>query len=140
MTSQQFEDMLIKHEGFENKMYTCPAGHLTIGVGHNLEANPISDEAVLQIMRDDIDIHAEELENAFPVVKTLDQTRYYVLLDMAFNMGIPALKGFKKMWQAIELGYWHTAAKEQLDSKWAVQVGKRATELSRMMLTGEYLS
>lgn len=140
MTPQQFEEMLIRHESFENRMYTCPAGHKTIGVGHNLDENPISDAAVIQIMRDDIAIHAEELEQAFPVVKALNQVRYYVLLDMAFNMGIPALKGFKKMWQAIELGYWHTAAKEMLDSKWSVQVGKRATDLSRMMLTGEYLS
>ena len=138
MNQTDFENQLIRHEGFKTKMYKCPAGYWTIGVGHNLEVNPISESAVIQILRDDIAIISADLERAFPVVKKLNKARYYVLLNMAFNLGITRLSGFVKMWQAVELGYWHIAAKEMLDSKWAVQVGKRATDLSRMMLTGEY--
>jgi len=42
------------------------------------------------------------------------------------------------MLAACELGDYLSASNEMLDSKWAVQVGARASELSTQMLTGEY--
>jgi len=66
----------------------------------------------------------------------LTQTRKDVLTEMAFNLGIPRLNGFKKMWKAIENGDYETAADEQLDSKWARQVGVRAMRLSKRMREG----
>ena len=31
---------LVQHEGLQLTVYRCPTGHLTVGVGHNLEADP----------------------------------------------------------------------------------------------------
>ena len=59
------------------------------------------------------------------------------LLDMAFNMGVPRLKKFKKMWAAVYDNDFATAAKEMLDSRWARQVKGRSTRLAHAMATGE---
>ena len=56
---------------------------------------------------------------------------------MAFNLGMPKLKQFAKMLGAIENKDWVNVASEMLDSRWAEQVGNRASRLSEMMETGE---
>ena len=56
---------------------------------------------------------------------------------MAFNMGVPRLRKFKKMWAAIHDEDFQTAAKEMLDSRWANQVKSRSVKLANMMHTGE---
>ena len=55
---------------------------------------------------------------------------------MAFNLGIPRLNMFRKMWAEIEEEDYDTAALEMLDSRWAKQVKGRATELSDLMRIG----
>lgn len=41
-------DIIIKrlefHESCVLKPYYCPTGHLTLGIGHNVEARPFTDE------------------------------------------------------------------------------------------------
>jgi lysozyme len=64
--------------------------------------------------------------------------RQLIVMDMAFNMGVPRLCKFKKMWAAIEAGDFDTASVEMLDSRWARQVKSRATKLSDAMKTGEF--
>jgi len=59
-------------------------------------------------------------------------------MDMAFNMGVPRLCKFKKMWAAIYAGDYNTAAIEMLDSRWATQVGTRAIKLSKAMEEGKF--
>lgn len=63
---------------------------------------------------------------------------YDILLNMNFNMGTKSLKGFKKMWAAIEVSDWATVAHEMLNtdghkSKWHKQVGNRAVRLAQRM-------
>jgi len=72
----------------------------------------------------------------FPIVSDLDAVRQRVVIDMAFNIGVPRLTGFKKMWAAIHCGDYEEAALEMMDSKWARQVGRRAERLSDMMRKG----
>ena len=56
----------------------------------------------------------------------------------AFNLGPAGLLKFGRTLSAVEQGDYETAAVEMLDSRWAGQVGQRATRLSEMMLTGEW--
>ncbi|WP_428045727.1 glycoside hydrolase family protein [Candidatus Avelusimicrobium fimicolum] len=126
-----------KSEGLSYLPYKCPSGHLTIGYGHNLE-HGISIEAAELLLRQDIEIAAKQVKNAFILWPKLTEARFYVLVDMTFNMGISRLCGFKKMLTAVEQGDYQTAAKEMLASKWAVQVGRRAAELSKIMKKGEW--
>lgn len=138
MDKKSFIEQLILHEGFELMPYTDTVGKVTIGVGRNLTDRGISKDEALYLLDNDIDLHAEELEKAFPVVHQLDRVRYYVLLDMAFNMGIPRLSKFKNMWTYVKAHDYEKAAVEMLDSKWARQVGRRAKNLAKQMETGRY--
>ena len=126
-----------RYEGFSRLPYKCHTGHLTIGYGHNLD-HGISMDAAEFILQEDL-AHAERaVKDAFLWWWKLDDARQFVLVDMAFNMGLAGLKGFKKMLSAVEKGDYQTAAQEMLDSKWAGQVKRRAVELSKIMQTGEW--
>ncbi|MGN7613057.1 glycoside hydrolase family protein [Magnetococcales bacterium HHB-1] len=134
---ERMKDQLIQHEGLRLKPYRCTAGKLTIGVGRNLDDNGISKAEALHLLGNDINRVIRELNSSFPWFETLDETRKRVLIDMSFNVGLTTLCRFKRMLRAIEAGNYSLAAKEMLDSRWARQVGQRATKLSRMMSTGE---
>ena len=136
MTPTDFEQMLIRHEGLKLKPYHCTAGKLTIGVGRNIEDMGITEDEAIYMLRNDVARFAAELASIKPIVKSLDDVRYYVLLNMAFNLGINRLMKFEKMWQAIESGQYLEAALEMQDSRWCEQVGGRCTELAELMANG----
>lgn len=125
------------HEGERLNPYRCTAGKLTIGIGRNLEDRGITREESAYLLANDIAAEDRELLRALPWVATLDEVRQRVLLDMAFNMGIVGLLGFKRTLATIQAGDYQAAATMMLDSRWAKQVGQRAERLSRMMATGK---
>jgi lysozyme len=72
-----------------------------------------------------------------PLFLSLNPVRQVVLANMAFNMGMPTLLTFGRMLGALAEKDWDRAAAEVLDSKWARQVGSRATELAELMRRGD---
>ena len=151
-------DMLIRDEGMERKVYKDSLGIETIGVGRNIEDRPLTLEELRSIglddmkdlrengislygaryiLRVDVSIAERELLAAQPCVAILNAPRQMVCVNMAFNLGMPRLNKFKKMWSAIEDEDYNNAAVEMLDSRWAEQVKGRATRLSDIMRTGE---
>ena len=156
---EDFIEKLIKHEGLRLQVYKDTLGIDTIGIGRNLEDRGITDEELewmdipnvdtiyehgiseadaMYLAGNDVQIVEEELVRAHPCVNKLDAVRQLVVMDMAFNMGVPRLCKFKKMWAAIEDEDYHNAAKEMLDSRWAVQVKSRSTKLAHAMHHGEF--
>jgi lysozyme len=131
-------EMLKRHEGFKDRPYLDTVNVLTIGYGRNLETNPLTEDEATYLLVNDIERHERALWKAFPVAVGLDHVRRDALINMAFNLGIPRLRGFKKMWAAIEISDWPRAAAEAMDSKWARQVGRRAEEIAFMLRTGQY--
>ncbi len=138
--TQHLRGLLIRHEGCKLEPYYDSEGIQTIGVGRNLTRKPaISYPEAMLMLDNDIEGAEQDLANAYPwLVSKDDGVRHDVLVNMVFNLGIYRFKGFKKMIAAYEVDDYITAAKEMLDSKWARQVGQRANELARMMLTGTY--
>ncbi len=130
--------MLVKHEGLKLKPYRCTTGKLTIGVGRNLQDNGISEEEAYLMLEHDIDSVIKVLKARYDWFEKLNAVRKAVVIDMAFNLGIPRFGAFKKTIALIESEDFDEASKEMLRSKWAVQVGYRAKELSEMMKSGEY--
>ena len=122
---------LKRYEGFEGFPYDDSLGKPTIGIGCLL---PLSqDEAeVLAMMRlyDTLTEMAPVLDGLPAELKPAARE---VLVDMAYNLGVPRLKGFKRMFAALQGLDYKAAADEMLDSRWASQVGIRATELSAKM-------
>ena len=86
----------------------------------------------------DIRIVENELCRVHPCVEDLDSVRQLILMDMAYNMGVPRLCKFKNMWGAIHDGNYEIASIEMMDSRWAKQVGSRAVKLSDAMRAGEF--
>ena len=66
-----------------------------------------------------------------PWWKELGDEKMRVLANMCFNLGITRLLKFRKFLAALEAGDFETAGEEMIDSKWATQVGARATRLQR---------
>lgn len=135
---EKWEKQTRRYEGLNLMPYKCPGGHLTIGYGHNLE-NGISKEVAEFMLQQDLLAAEFAVSKKFPWWDSLNEVRQFVLVDMCFNMGLRKLCTFKKMLSATGRGDYHTAAKEMLDSRWAVQTGRRAKELAEMMKTGEYV-
>lgn len=135
MATQQAIDLIKKHEGLRLQMYKDSRGISTIGYGHNLESGSISESACNQILSDDIE-RTESALNVLPWYNQLSDTRKAVILDMAFNMGVPGLLNFYGMISAIISGDYQKASVEMLSSLWAQQVGPRAKEDSTLMAEG----
>lgn len=127
-----------EREGLSFLPYKCPTGHLTIGYGHNLE-HGISKEVAELLLRQDIEIAMKQVKKTFVWWPKLTEARLFVLVDMVYNMGLSAVYGFKKMLAAIDKGDYETAAKELLNSRYALQVGKRAKENAAMLRLGEWI-
>jgi lysozyme len=155
---ETFIKKLIDGEGLVLTVYQDTLGIDTIGIGRNLKDRGISKaeldhmdipnmnvvyehgitkEDAVYLATNDVQIVEEELCRAHPCVNSLDSVRQLVVMDMAFNMGVPRLKKFKNMWAAIHEKDFPTAAKEMLDSRWANQVKSRAIRLAHAMHTGE---
>ena len=133
----RLQKQLIRHEDLRLKPYRCSVGKLTIGIGRNLDDVGITEEEAYFLLGNDISRVIAELEQNIPVFSSLDEIRKRVVIDMGFNLGISRLLRFRRMLAALEQGDYQKAAAEMLDSKWARQVGKRATNLNKMMLTGD---
>lgn len=135
-----FWDSLLRsiaaHEGLELKPYHCPAGALSIGYGHNLDANGISKAVAKFILDSDCGIALSPLM-AFDWYNKLSNVRRLVLLEMCFNLGFSRLMDFKLMIDAVKNGEFTIVAAEMLNSLWATQVGARAQTLAVMMRTGQ---
>ena len=67
--------------------------------------------------------------NLGPWWREMSEPRQRGLINMSFNLGT-RLMNFRKMLAAMEAGDWELAADEALNSKWAGQVGARATRIA----------
>ena len=150
---------LVAHEGMRLDVYKDTLGINTIGIGRNLDdrgitkdeldwmdypsieyvySDGITEADAVYLAQNDVQIVEGELLRAHPCVEDLDAVRQLVLVDMAFNLGVPRLCKFKKMWAAIHENKFDVAAKEMLDSRWANQVKSRSTKLAHAMHHGEF--
>lgn len=132
-------EQLRRDEGVRPEMYVDSEGWLTIGVGHNLRARPLSDRAITVLLEDDVEATRGDLMAAHPWAGRLSAARFGVLLNMAFNLGVEGLGGFKKMLVAVQNERWEDAAQEILDSKYAEQVKDRAKRLAKQMVEDRWV-
>ncbi len=133
---EDLKEQLIRHEGLRLTVYDCPAGYKTVGVGRNLEGKGITEEEAMYLLDNDIKEFQESLSKELSWFDSLDECRRNILTNMAFNLGVSGLLKFKNTLTAIENKNWEEAASQMLESRWAEQVGSRATELSDLMKTG----
>lgn len=138
---KEITKQLRRDEGVVEHAYQDHLGWWTIGVGRLIDKRKggrLTDDEINYLLANDITEKERELEASVSFYKRLDEARKGVLLNMAFNLGVQGLLGFRNTLKLIETGKYEEASKEMLNSKWAKQVGARADRLSKQMLTGEW--
>jgi lysozyme len=136
VNKSELAGQLVIDEDIKLRLYRDTVGKLTGGVGHNFDDLGISRAAAMFILDEDIDIACAELDKALPWWRGMSEQRQQAIANMAFNMGVPKLLGFKNTLAAMKAGDYESAANEMLNSKWATQVGERAKRLAKMMRNG----
>ena len=135
-------DNLKDEEGCKNAPYKCTAGHETIGIGHNLDVEPIDNiigrrfygdhismsEVILVFDHDLKKVLVAIIKN-IPNFRSYKSSTQYVITSMSFNLGVPGIMKFKNFLKAVDEGNIPVAIKEMEDSKWFVQVPNRAKKL-----------
>lgn len=127
---------LTRDEGRRSHLYRCSEKKLTIGVGWNIEDNGLPDHIIDALLDHAIRETERELTERLPWWIGLSERRKRALLNMAFNLGVPRLLGFRKMLSALRAGDYQGAAREALDSRWANQVGDRAQRIAAIFREG----
>lgn len=131
------KEWLKKCEGFRGFPYRDTVGKLTIGYGRNLDDLGIT-EAEADLMLDNNIKECKALLSAFFWYYSQEPAVQDALVNMCFNLGLKGLLGFKKMIYYLNEHNMPRAALEALDSKWAKQVGKRATDIALIIREGSY--
>lgn len=141
-----------KFESCSLKPYHCPAKKLTIGYGRNLDDNGISKFEAELLLENDLSDVKLELEDKLKFFHELDDIRQNVVIEMAYNMGVPKFLNFKNTLKYLKEKDFLNASIEMLNSKWHrdfqkydLQDGKannngllRSEYLSKVMKEGKY--
>ncbi|MGV0961812.1 MAG: glycoside hydrolase family protein [Limnohabitans sp.] len=118
-----------RHEAYRSHAYNDTRGVLTIGYGLNID-DGISEPLAAKILEWIIIERRESLEKLLPFWWGLTPARQEVLLNMAYNLGIPRFLKFTKMLAAAAENDTAGVCQEMRDSKWFREdVGYRAAEL-----------
>jgi len=130
MNSRRVAEQLLVDEGLRLKPYRCTAGRLTIGVGRNLEGRGITESEALLLLDNDIADFWGQLGLRLAWVEKSPEAVQEALLNMAFNLGVSGLLGFKETLALMKTEQYAKAAAAMLASTWAQQVGARAERLA----------
>lgn len=132
---------IVSHEGYRSCRYKDSLGLSTIGFGHLITSKDklprcITPHESVDLLRSDYNIALQSVERSYPWAT--GHTRL-VLTNLVFNMGQSRVGKFKNMLKALEDEDYDLAASELLDSRYANQVGRRASEMAGriMALKGE---
>jgi lysozyme len=122
---------LERDEGRRSKPYRDTEGYLTIGVGHNLDAEGLCEEAINAQLEFDIQRKAiEPVARYCPWAATAPADVQRGLWNLCFNLGITGLLKFKITLGHLQAGRYQQAADALLMSKYAKQVGQRANRIA----------
>ena len=129
---------LIADEGRSNKLYRCPAGAWTVGVGHNIQERGISDAAIELILDEDLDEVFAALDRTDPGWREHPVSVQRALVNLMFNLGETRWLKFKTTRAALSKRDYSSTAEGLRNSKWFTQVQRsRSTRIINQILEGE---
>jgi lysozyme len=116
------------------KRVYAPLGKVTIGIGRNLDANPLSDQAIDLLLAEDI---SEALRGASTVFGEefgkYSEPRQVAIVSLIFQLGLSKFLDFKNTINAIKAQNWDNAATHLTQSRWFQQVPERARRVLGML-------
>jgi len=132
---------LVEHEGMKQSAYKDSLGFWTIGIGTLIDekkGGKLTTDECFYLCRNRINIARKELSK-YKWFCQQDKVRQDALIELAFNLGVDGLLGFKKMISSLEVNSYSSASKELKDSKWATQVSKaRVEDICYRISNGKY--
>ena len=138
--SESLADRIARHEGYRQFVYSDSLGHPTVGFGRALDTRGITRQEASVLLENDIAAFTAEVRAALPWIVSLDETRFGVLVEMAFQLGTDGLLKFHMMLGCMTRGDWAGAAIQMLASEWAKQTPERAQELAQIVRSGSTTS
>ena len=136
---ERLREEIIADEGCVLEVYKDHLGYYTVGVGHLIlpsdeewetsVGTKITQTRADELLFQDFNNVLKECEDNLTASPEVSEEVRLILANMAFNLGLPRLKKFKKMLKAIDEKDYVKASEEGLDSKWAKQVYNRAHRL-----------
>ncbi|MBF0251091.1 MAG: lysozyme [Alphaproteobacteria bacterium] len=137
MDIDDLKEHIEREEGRERHAYRDHLGYLTIGVGHMVDERKGGGlpDAIIDVLLDyDIAQAMADLDRGAPWWRDLKPGQRFALTAMSFQMGWPALSGFRNMFAALKDGDGASARNHALDSKWAKHdTPERARRVVAMM-------
>ena len=130
--------LIASDEGCRLRAYKDTLGVWTIGYGHaHVQPGLCWSQAQADAqLREDLKTAIAQLDQLLPWWRSMCDVRRYVLLNMAFELGVRGLLGFGHALEAIRSRDYARGANLIMASKWAAQVPRRARRLARILSTG----
>ena len=131
----------IKHsEGVRTTAYKDTLNNWTTGVGHLIRLpdeeylleKELTDLEVDQIFTTDLNQAIDDARK-FIDADEIHEEAFEIVIDMAFNLGLPKLMKFQKFQQALRARQYKIASTEMLNSLWARQLPNRSKRLAKRM-------
>jgi lysozyme len=143
------KEKLIEEEGYEEEIYQCTQGYNTVGVGHNIDANPLpigilkllfegkKAMALDVLFKHDIQKVIIQLDRVFPWWREKEDGIKLFMIDFVFNIGIGTAKKFKNTMRYIEMNKYRKASKGLMNSRYARQVPNRAKRNAKLIASAK---
>lgn len=138
MNIEQLAAQLEIDEGKKKRIYldTATPPRWTGGIGRNMTDRDFSEDEIQLMLKNDIDLVCDQLDNRMPWWKHMTDARMRAWANFTFNVGITKAMTFKNTIGLLQSGKYDQAADEILRSKWASQVGERAKRISDTIRNG----
>lgn len=131
---------IILSEGIRHTAYKDTLNNWSTGIGHLIK---IPDEEYLidkeltslevdQIFTTDLNQAIDDARK-FVDANYIHEEAFEIVVDMAFNLGLPKLMKFQKFRQALLAKQYKISSMEMLDSLWARQLPNRSKRLAKRM-------
>src|SRR6185295_2152590 len=129
-------DQIKADEGWCPTIYKDSLGIWTLGYGFNVD--PEHGGGIPQVVADFwvdfvIQRNRESFRRQWPAFDDQPFDVQDALTEMSYQLGVTGVLEFKEMLAALKLGDRETAAREALDSKWAMQTPDRAKRTAALI-------
>lgn len=145
MNLERLKKQLIESEGKRRKAYPDPLdptnpNKMTIGIGHLIKLPDeeyllkaeLKDYEIDQIFMSDLNQAIDDARK-FIDEYSIHERAFEIIVDMAFNLGLPRLSQFKRLKQALIHNDYVRASEEMLASLWHRQLPHRSSRLAEEM-------
>jgi GH24 family phage-related lysozyme (muramidase) len=148
---QELRDDLKRDEGYHRYPYFDQYCYVTIGVGHNLHANPLTDtdremgmrlgpttgDFIEYLLDEDLQVVHRYLTDYFGWIDDLPLHQQRALYNMCFQLGAKEFAEFEPTWRHLRAGELDLVERHLRNSLWFRQTTKRAERVINLLIRGK---